>query len=722
MDRVESREQCERGVDMEPRSAAEPARRAAERDDSPKAGADRGRTDGGGGRSLLQRCANIQTFTALASASLLMHTVAFAIQTSTITSVQKAYGLTTFDTGVWLGVYVVGEVISGVLVSYFAGQSHKPRVVAIGMMVTAATCIAHAVPHFIYPYVAEDEAANSKNYYDGVCVIGGLTSPSFNATESAAHGSTSEPCEPNSSAGYNRDVVLAVYIAATVVLGLGYGPVPVLPVIYMDDNAGTKGKASFYQSIFYGVYYLGPLVGYSLAAGTLSIFVDLTEVEFTEEDTYWVGAWWLGYVVSGIGIFLLAIPMFFFPASLPSSDGSKEDAEDAAAAAVKDKALQLAIAEQEAEDQVSAKDMSSSSVSEDDYKEGLPSAKLLLPTLWSFMKNPVYVLTTLTMCMNAWVEAGYFSYLPKYLEVQFHQSASVADIQTGVCGSVASAVGVLAGGWVVSRFKLKAKNCAVVLFTTYFIGSLMYFSAMFFYCDQFVADRDDIHMTGYSCEYSEYYPVCINGTKSYYSPCHAGCRNDTVDENKLVKLLGCLCRDDVVGDAGVCTGDCSSVIPYLIMIVVAYGFPSFAYMAGITILLRCVKKEHRSFSLGIHAECLSLVGWIPAPMLYGAVIDNTCLTWETVGAARQSCTAEEEGSCLQYDNDRFRIGMHALTFGAMIFGFLLAAANCLIAYFGAKPTDLSAADAVGLEQDGLSITYGKSDTPDDIRIYDRQPS
>jgi len=55
---------------------------------------------------------------------------------------------------------------------------------------------------------------------------------------------------------------------------------------------------------------------------------------------------------------------------------------------------------------------------------------------------------------------------------------------------MASAVGVLAGGWVVSRFKLKLKNCAVVMFTTYFLGSLMYFSAMFFYCDQYIADKD----------------------------------------------------------------------------------------------------------------------------------------------------------------------------------------------------------------------------------------
>lgn len=40
-------------------------------------------------------------------------------------------------------------------------------------------------------------------------------------------------------------------------------------------------------------------------------------VTITPDDTRWVGAWWLGYIIAGIITLMSAVPFWFLPKSLP---------------------------------------------------------------------------------------------------------------------------------------------------------------------------------------------------------------------------------------------------------------------------------------------------------------------------------------------------------------------------------------------------------------------
>lgn len=40
-------------------------------------------------------------------------------------------------------------------------------------------------------------------------------------------------------------------------------------------------------------------------------------INLTPEDSQWVGAWWIGFLISGSLSFLIAIPLSAFPKSLP---------------------------------------------------------------------------------------------------------------------------------------------------------------------------------------------------------------------------------------------------------------------------------------------------------------------------------------------------------------------------------------------------------------------
>lgn len=50
--------------------------------------------------------------------------------------------------------------------------------------------------------------------------------------------------------------------------------------------------------------------------------------------------------------------------------------------------------------------------------------------------------------------------------------------------------------------------------------------------------------------------------------------------------------------------------------------------------------------MGIIQFATSLFGNVPCPIIYGAVIDSTCLIWETI--------CDKQGACSLYDPDAFR--------------------------------------------------------------------
>lgn len=51
-------------------------------------------------------------------------------------------------------------------------------------------------------------------------------------------------------------------------------------------------------------------------------------------------------------------------------------------------------------------------------------------------------------------------------------------------------------------------------------------------------------------------------------------------------------------------------------------------------------------AMGIIQFAIGLFGNVPCPIIYGAVIDSTCLIWETI--------CGKQGACSLYDPDAFR--------------------------------------------------------------------
>lgn len=182
-----------------------------------------------------------------------------------------------------------------------------------------------------------------------------------------------------------------------------------------------------------------------------------------------------------------------------------------------------------------------------------------------------------------------------------------------------------------------------------------------------------------NCDGVKYSPVCHEASKiTYYSACHVGCR--TIINDKEFGNCSCLPlpysynfdgpygRDSGVVSraqnhsderntsylmnfdkvkAGPCTNDCSH--PYLLFTVLSCIIQTLACsgkIGNVLVNYRSVEKKDKSFAQGITLMIISLFALIPGPIIYGAIIDSTCLIWE------ESCGTR--GNCWFYHGENFR--------------------------------------------------------------------
>lgn len=184
-----------------------------------------------------------------------------------------------------------------------------------------------------------------------------------------------------------------------------------------------------------------------------------------------------------------------------------------------------------------------------------------------------------------------------------------------------------------------------------------------------------------NCIDVKYAPVCHEASKTtFFSACHAGCR--TILDDKQFGNCSCLPLGDpshtqdhfeYVGSsrsfiteqqfylpdsqalppvfdkvrAGPCTNDCNG--PYLLFMVLTCVIQTLACsgkIGNVLVNYRSVDKKDKSFAQGVTLMIISLLALIPGPIIYGAIIDSTCLIWE------ESCGTR--GNCWFHHRENFR--------------------------------------------------------------------
>ncbi|RWS08847.1 solute carrier organic anion transporter family member 5A1-like protein [Dinothrombium tinctorium] len=564
---------------------------------------------------------------------------------------------------------------SGYFNSYFGTNRHIPVWIGKGVVVTGIGSLLFAVPHFMETNNPLENVNISGPLDDNICHI---PTPALHSpyAERASHyinppAPEADPSQCRDGGTYRAPHIL-IFMLAMVLIGSGGTPIFSLGTIYIDDHVKQENSSI--------------MVGFGLVCGFLlgGYFITIHENSFgtgtIPADIYnghpkWIGAWWMGFILLGILLILISFPFFAFPKKLKKHVKKEK-------ALVCDQSLnnqkeecssQIATMKMGADIKCNEVIVSQPPKQKQDYGRNL---KDIPSCMWRLLTNPVYIITCLGSCMELCIVSGFLVFLPKYLETQFTINKSNANLYAGGIAVPGACIGIFLGGYILKRFQMKPKGAIqfVLFFNIVCMG--LYTALYFLGCDNIkmagathpyfnstqLLDGFQVNLTadcnmGCGCSPNDIEPICGENGITYFSPCHAGCKI-AGGPRHIQNYSNCACIKDFfsnqevravpIATSGPCPQMCQAMPLFLIILFVVTLAVSINQMPLLTIILRSVDEEERAFALGMQFVLFRLFAYIPSPILFGNVIDSTCLLWKA-HCGRQG------GFCLMYNIEHFRL-------------------------------------------------------------------
>uniref|UniRef100_A0A3B5M998 Solute carrier organic anion transporter family member n=1 Tax=Xiphophorus couchianus TaxID=32473 RepID=A0A3B5M998_9TELE len=555
---------------------------------------------------------------------------------SSITQIERRFDLSSTRVGLIDGSFEMGNLLFLAVVSHFGAQLHRPRLIAAGCLLMAVGALLTGLTHFFmgfYKYDTVIQVLQNSNVSIPACVdpLKTVDMPEIQI-------------EPSVEDSKESSSYMWIYVfLGNALRGIGETPVTPLGISYVDDFAKAE-NSPFYIACLQTITLLGPMFGFLLGSYCAKLYVDIGYVDIesitiTPKDSRWVGAWWLGFLVSSSLLLVSSIPFWFLPRSLPKQGHETDKPTDPPS-------LILVGAESAQNSNQTIKLTEIAKGSSRNVIRFLPSLKRLLGT-------PAYFLLLCASILKFNSFIGLLTFKAKYMEQQFGQSASRANFLIGVLNLPAVAVGIFLGGLLMRRYKLSVVSGAQLSFATSFMGYLLLLLQFGTKCDNRPVAGLTVSYNGSSVSYNvemlfsdcnrdcscspdEWDPVCSDSGITYVSPCMAGCLNSSGrGKNTVFHNCSCVSTSYPPGSSmsvrlGQCphAKDCSrSFTSYMAVSVLSSFINSLGATPGYMVIIRCITPDLKSLALGIQTLVTRTLGGIPAPVYFGALIDSTCLKW-----------------------------------------------------------------------------------------------
>ena len=313
-----------------------------------------------------------------------------------LSSLETRYKFASIQVGMIASTFDVTVLVTVLFISYFGGNSHKPRWLGAGVFIQGLGSLLFASPQFI----AGD--------YD----IGKHANLSFEACRDV--NDFSPDCDEGSSNVY------PVFIFANILVGIGAAPLFTIGTSYIDDIIHPK-HSPIWLGIFYTVAIVGPAVGFGLGGAFLTVYVDpWKDTTLEESDPGWVGAWWLGFLLCGVISILISILFFMFPEKYPNSD------------AIQRERVKLASIQRH------------KPIKKEDLNIRFQVKELPKHLADLFARAP-FLCVTIAFSLQSVIVSGLVSFAPKYIETQFGVTASVGGLISGAVAIPSAGAGIMLG-------------------------------------------------------------------------------------------------------------------------------------------------------------------------------------------------------------------------------------------------------------------------------------
>ncbi|XP_078065407.1 solute carrier organic anion transporter family member 2A1-like isoform X3 [Mustelus asterias] len=517
---------------------------------------------------------------------------------SSIVTIEKQFGLSSFSSGFISSLHEIGNSLLIVFVSYFGSRVHRPRLIGMGGLLLSFGAFLLTLPHFI-----------SEHYDYSTDTVGNVSYPNADTCQPANQTHSLEYCTKSDIRFNTMSSVWVIIIIAQLIVGIGSVPIQPFGISYVDDFA-EPSNSPLYIAILFAISVFGPAFGYLLGSVMLRLYVDLDRVnpatiDLKPSDPRWIGAWWLGLLISSSILVIISVPYFFFPREMipRKKSGSESDM---------------------------LSEMEEKRMKEMSIREFI---KMFPKMIIRLLLNPLFIIIVLAQCSFSSVLAGLSTYLNKFLEHQYSTTASYANLLIGSITLPALAIGMVLGGLFMKRFNISLVKIPWYSACVLIIVIILTIPLFFMGCStQKIAGinySDDVNSSSpftlkancnAQCFCFDYVfnPVCGVDAIEYISPCQAGCTDSVFNHSIRMTMTynNCRCIQTSNNEDYAHPGHCKVSCSYLLFSMV-FSISFIGMIASLThnplymTVLRVVRQEEKSFAIGIQFLIMRMFGtWV----------------------------------------------------------------------------------------------------------------
>lgn len=170
-----------------------------------------------------------------------------------------------------------------------------------------------------------------------------------------------------------------------------------------------------FTGLSYFLRMLGPAIGYALASLCLRVYIaPQLDPVIKMKDPRWLGAWWMGWLIIGAMIFVSGIMLTMFPKDLPRAVARRMvEEERRKRVSIKDKTK-------------NEKELLNEQLEEKPVVEHKASFRDMITTFKRLTTNKTLMYNNFSSVFYLFGYTPYWIFAPKYIEIQYRQSASTS--------------------------------------------------------------------------------------------------------------------------------------------------------------------------------------------------------------------------------------------------------------------------------------------------------